>query len=388
VALPLQPSSAQSLTDLNAKISLGEKALPSAKDTGDLIIEDHFLWSSAAELPHGLIVQTSAQQEGFKGEIYERTPSLVGTQADQARYDRDDATMHAAGTSPGQFLASLRDSSVSKETTSLRGRAQELQALATGGLHDGAVNLSSGLSKESMVDDLYQSAMAVPDQATSDELQQQANLVGNYASAFGFSAAVLRDDSQAGADARGRLEQGLIDQVSQAVDGSDEIRTARSSYDQAVNKLVQKNVSVVVAGENGGWQMQGFTADAGGKAPSLPADYYLNPLSNAGTVTVGAVTGVNTSQEQIAIFNSPVKDDVLGDGVVQLAPGGPLETGTSFAAPRVAAALARMHGQHPGMADADALGELKKNLTHPLPGDPGQLVLDPAKTVQSMELAQ
>jgi hypothetical protein len=361
----------------NTRIMEAEKAAPGPEETGALVIEDDFLWSSDMEspnAPHGQIVQASAEQEGFKGKIYDRLP-WTSRPGDEERLLRDSKVLHSAESG---FLFALQDRTVCLESQALSANAAELQRLGNGGFQDGALNLSQAYSKQSYVLGLYREAIRPP----SDPSQQ--SLVANYGRAFGFDPGDLSPSSSKVGEARSKLQQGLIAQVNRAVDGNAEVQKAKREYDAAVDRLSQSRVSVVVAGENGGTDIQYFAADGNGNAPRIPADYYLNPLSNSRTVTVGAVGSLRDAPgaaESIADYNSPVKDDVLALGITS--DSRPHE-GTSFSAPRVAAALAWIHGRQPGISNEQALQKLKSELTHPLQGDPSRLVLDPGKAARAL----
>ena len=342
--------------------------LPSAADRGALVIEDTFKPSpELGGLAHGDLVKGAAQQTGFQGKIFERTAPLQAPENDQYRAAND--LMHQSGLPRDQFLKAFRDRTSSDDISFLRDQTAELNRLRQSGFHDGAVNYSQGSSKENDVSndirELRQS-LHPADSATADEKQRLANLSDNYGRAFGVEPAKLAQESKEGHEQWSKLEQGVVDQVNQARDGNTDLKQAKSDYDQASARLARKNVSIAVAGENGGRDMARFAQLGNGTAPKIPADYYQNPLSNSSSLTVGATGSLQSApgaKEAIAPYNSPVKDSVLADGRIGF--GGQAQQGTSFATPRVAATLAQLHGDYPDNSNKVVEGALLHDTTHP-----------------------
>ena len=349
------------------------KALQTPADSGDLVIVDHFQPTSPDSAPHGQVIHTTVQDEGFSGKVLERFELPATLRPEDAKGDTSD-----------QFCSSLERKVSSWQSQVLNNEAGELRTLAASGLHDGAVNFSSGCSQARVVWGLYTTALHEPTSDTPEQQADHARLMDQYSKAFHFDPTKLVGADNDASHARGLFLQGLCDLVKQG-EADPDFMAAKVNYDKAVADISKKSVSVVVAAENSGSDLAQYSEASGGQKLNLAPDFFKNPLASADTVTVGSVGGADRSAkapESISDFNSPERDDILANGVTTDPISGDDDEGTSFAAPRVAAALAKVHSDHPGMADRDALGYLLANDTHPLNGDASKAVLDADKTAQ------
>ena len=348
---------------------------------GTLVIEDRFVEQKTNHLndlpPHGVWVEAAARQQGFTGPIVERS---VDGEYDFPKMDADQQTMDRPGVDSKTFLAAVEDSILAKNVYFLQHSAAEFDSLRAGGLHDGAVNFSYGLDRASSFKELSDFSglqESVDFAAVSDG--DVSTRLDNYARALGLDRGVLVQSNPAGEAERKQLNLDLLQIVDRAYGDNPELQQAKARYDEAVSGLAAKDVSVVVAGGNEASDLPKDLRDS----PLVGANFYKNLLSNERTVVVGSVGMAGDqsgAQERISDFNSPVHDDLLADGVLSLPGQTRVEAGTSLAAPRVAATVAKIHGDHPGTSVQDSLLTLKTSLTHPLDGDSTWLVLDRPKT--------
>jgi hypothetical protein len=341
---------------------------PAAPEAGTLVIVDHFQGAEAGtKLSHGELAARAAAQVGFQGTVQK---------LELPAYEH--ATVEA-----GQLNAStLDESTVTDDVGRLNSVTSVLNQVADSGLQDGAVSLSQGLSKAKSVETLYLQARAAWDpKASSDARERALEVLPDYARMFQLEAGQMTSSNpEVSADERAAFQQKLIDQVSQSMDHSSEFQLARANYCQATARLDQSRVSVVVAAENCGTLLSTMEADAGGKQPSLPKDFFDNGLSDAHTLTVGAAASDSVwgSSEHIASYSSPspqvglVADGEVSFGVLGL---GGKAWGTSCSAPKVAAVLAQIHHDCPSTSDTEAEARLKTELTQPIPSQNGTIAL-------------
>lgn len=169
-------------------------------------------------------------------------------------------------------------------------------------------------------------------------------------------------------------------EATQAGANTPEVAEARQKYEQSINSLQAQNNSVVVSAGNDQQIAAEWTREAQGIAPVLAPESNRNVLVNSAVTTVGATQWLQGSQglrERVAPYsNLDPETDVYASGAV----GNGVDVnrkhvaGTSYAAPRVAAALATLHGTHPGATTGQMRNLMQNRLTHTLSG--GEPVLN------------
>lgn len=363
---------------------IGKPLTPAQKpEPGSLIIADTFQGTTTDE-PHGVIVNRAAMQQGFKGQVY--------TQASPSYLDPRYAPLSLQVVS-GQEGSKERVISVIRKDAARQ--ATQLLQLETNNLNDASktgakqtvVNMSSGVSKASIAGRLYSEASCAWTKS-SPYLEQSAKLkIKDYAMAFNLDASKLQSsDPKVNGPERAKLQQALVDQVSQGMDGSPEVAGAKKSFLAAVKGFESKHNSVVISAGNEGDVLTNFKKDNGGRNLRLPKDFDENVLQNSEVTSVGATRWYGAEQLRETRANYSSKNggvDVYASGsVAGTKDANKAENfGTSFAAPRVAAAMAQLHKDNPSMSSAQVEALLKKNLTHSLATPQGQLeVLDFGKT--------
>ena len=171
------------------------------------------------------------------------------------------------------------------------------------------------------------------------------------------------------------MQQSLLS-TAEAGAKSQTVEKSKALYSNAVRELEKNNNSVVVSVGNQGKYLDYFAQDTNGARVQSGAEAQHNVLVNPLVTTVGATIWEDSKTERIADYNSQNPEtDIYASGSV----GNGLDLnrakvrGTSFAAPRVAATLASLHGNHSGMPSSAMENLMKNRLTHETEGE---LVLD------------
>ena len=344
---------------------------------GTVFVHDYF--SGRADRPgHGENVARSAQDYGFKGPV-------VG--------END--------TTPNKFNKELVDPSIGAEEfrTTFRGEIEgsrietldsatkTMRTLEKQGVTHSALNLSQGASKASTVQTYYESMRLAwephndhGDYSKTYQNERGKKLLHNFAKAYDLDEKkLLSSDPKVFGPERARLQKILVGEVQNTVNGSDRIRSAQSSYDATVTSFEKNHNSVVVAGENDGQLPSLMKKDLGGKAqrPTINRDFFDNPLANSETTVVGAVNRKGTAKAKYST-NSKLPE-VYADGSVAMG-NGVFEQGTSFAAPRTAAAIAKLHKMNPHLSSQQVEDLLVESYTSSVGRGRKQMqVLDIAK---------
>ena len=331
---------------------------------GDVVAGDSFEYSG----DHGFEVTNAARDnpQGFKGRIIQR--SNFANPTDPPEYTKDESILSSTDKKQDSqtFFKAFNSEISSTDVSQLKAHTAQLTRLKSEGANHIAVNFSQSFSK------------ADEAQIMSQKMQKDPNFKSNFERAAGIDDAVLngsQGNDKAAAE-RAKLNQSLIDHVNQAVDGNQDIKGAKSKYDNAVSSLSANKVSVVVAAGNAG-ELVDSMATQSGVTPHLSSDFYNNPLSDKNTITVGATGNLGdlggsctsdflnpdgstkhvdsatpqcfaTYGTKNANFNSIYADGAIGSAV-----------GTSFAAPRVAAAVAQLHKDYPNDSNEQILARLK-----------------------------
>lgn len=333
---------------------------------GTLYVFDNF---NAGKSDHGDRVVRAARHEGFKGSIIEESkPERLDLGQD----------LYTPSMPAADFAKNLRADMARLQVKSLQMATGELKSLEGRGAKNSVVNFSSGMSKASVVDQYYNKMfVGIQDSPISEydpqrkqkeaELAQSKALFQNFARAAKqdpeqLRAALLNPDKKISGPAEQRLKQALAGQMEKAA-GGQEFKQARAEYEQAVVSFEKNHNSVVVAAENSG------DISRAGKS----ADFYDNILSTPQTTTVGAVSA---DGKQIESYSNPSKNvTIYARGQSPKA----IDPGTSFAAPRAAAALAKAHAMNQQMTSEEAEQLVMSQLTTNVPGSQAR-ELDPAKT--------
>lgn len=140
-------------------------------------------------------------------------------------------------------------------------------------------------------------------------------------------------------------KQALLDRVNRVMEGSEEVRSASQAWQDEVRAFEANRNSVVVSAGNDGGDARSLSS----KGYRLSEDVDRNFLAFSDVTVVGATNGGSS----VAGYSR------RGDEVDLYASGnaGLLTQGTSFASPRVSAAMRAAHCQNPDL-DSDQVEEL------------------------------
>ena len=245
----------------------------------------------------------------------------------------------------------------------------DLNKLRQRGLHDSAVNVSYGSTPVGVADMLVDKVRSGTSPYSEDHQLSQ-----NVLKAYDIDAQKLGNpDPKIHGPERRRLHQSMLE-ASRAGFASPEVQQSQQKYDQAVHDLQSNHNSVVVSAGN----QQGIKANWAKEAEGLevasrPGDTY-NVLANSEVTTVGATRwqkGPDGLRETVAHYsNYNPTVDIFASGSVATGQDQNVKTtqGTSFSSPRVAGALATLHGNHPGSNASHMRNLMNNRLTHQLPG--------------------
>lgn len=347
----------------------GTRALPAVPDkppAGSLVMVDTFQ-DSFVDADHGNIGAFAAQQHGFRGKIY---AEQIGPDCPTRPRAFDTYQKFNAGPmSPAETRAAVRDYARYNSTDLLNNVAGDLDKLRGKGLHDSAVNVSYGTTAAGMADQLMNDIYAA-----KGPFPQNIQLARNVFSAYQIDVNKLdsKDPKVSGPELR-RLQDSLLKDTRAGM-AHPEVQAAQKNYDRSVHELQGKHNSVVVSVGNQQGIGKAWKQEANGYSGQLNQSDYHNPLANSEVTTVGATQwtrGPGGLKERVAGYsNLDPTVDVYASGAV----GNGRDVnkkkvaGSSFSAPRVAGALATLHGNHPGANTGQMRNLMNNRMTHEVPG--------------------
>jgi len=377
----------------------GQQGVPQGPAPGSLIIHDSFERSNQQDnyspltknSEHGEIVRHSAQFDGFQGRVHERevrTRDDRGIRGIQMNSHRALSTQELT---KGQAIQALRDNVGSQTEVLFDTQTRMLNEDSASGARNSVVNISMGTSKARVTERIYTDMLQglVSKDPAKNRAGNQA--MENYARAFDLDTSKLRStDPEINGPERQKLMQGILDTTSSVFDNSPRIQNARRQFDGAVRRFEAGNNSVVIAAGNEGEVAERLAKLNNGRRLDTPKDFTQNIFENDQVTSVGATQWKYDEQgklrESTAAYSSGSEGiDIYASGSVGFKDPNKKEVGgTSFAAPRVAAAMAELHKQNPHMSSAQIEALMKQKLTHKLPGLPqdqsDQKVLDFGKS--------
>lgn len=355
---------------------------PDLSKPGNLVVVDSFMpsvgmFGGPPEPAHGAVVVQAARHQGFRGPIIARE---AGGGADP-RLISINAELNQPGLSPERTRDLLKQQVRLTTVDSYRTYENHFNELERSGLNGSAVNLSMGMSPAKMT------------QIMDDELEWSRNSPNNEfiknrwpntVRAFGLDEAKLASsDPNVSGPERARLQKALAELNAEVMHQDPAVAGARQSYDNSIRRLEARNNSVVVSAGNWGEAQNELKKTAQGHGFEPPANFGDNLFANSETTNVGATRWFRGSEglhQKVARYSNSEEVDIYASGSVGLQnPQKMSDLGTSFAAPRVAVAMAELHKTHPGMSSDQVESLMKKKLTSQLPdygGAPQLPVLD------------
>ena len=311
---------------------------------GSLVVLDQFFSPNSGVPTHGNMVAATARGEGFQGPILELDATFSLQSQTAAKLEAVAAAEQAfqKAQTGEQVRQSLRDLSALKRAYALERSAESLEQLAQSGLRQSAVNLSMGHNAADETRRLLQRTLEGSDQAGTVLLQ----LIRGFCS---DPQSLIDERPEVNGPARAKMVGELAEWL-QSTTSDPRWQAAKNRYDGAVDQLERNNNSVVVAAGNEGDSAEFFRQWCSGQSPVSPAGFENNDLSNAQVTVVGAWENgqradYTSHDREIDVFAAG--NSLLGD-----------DKGTSFAAPRVAAQLARLHGQDAALSSQAAEAKL------------------------------
>lgn len=320
---------------------------PSLGVPGPFAVVEHFV-------SHGHKVIAAARESGFAGPV---RALEINDDLDQLPFADELLRQQQLWQSdrPEDLKESLRIYVLVQRKMALHDSSKKLEQLCQAGVRQSVVNLSLGTSQAESVQGLL-----------SQVLEGDAQTKVKFVQAFGLDVARLSnpDTAVAGAE-RVRFHQQMFALVAGVEQDAGFLRE-KQRYDDNVARFESAHNSVVVAATNSGQLAELLQQHALGMPSSVPVGAYRNDLSNERTTTVGAA-----HQEQVAAYSA---DDpgvaIYAQGQLELQ--GEHYSGTSLAAPRVAAAMAQLHKQRPELTSEAVEQALKQRLTALLGKSQGQ----------------
>ncbi|MBN9415094.1 MAG: S8/S53 family peptidase [Candidatus Eremiobacteraeota bacterium] len=343
---------------------------------GSLVVVDQFNapmpsfgiggFAGPIRMAHGHLVQESAKGEGFQGNV---VPSEHTAKYRQQQWDID-KSLNEPNLPREEFLKRL-ELAVSVDGIGLvDAMTERLEGLKEAGMHHSAVNLSYGMSQAAVLQERYSDAATVW-RGWSPLPGFNQPLLDNYARAFDLDSAKLSSQDPAiHGPERHKFQQALSDQIGSIMDNNETLKESKSLFAAAVRDLEANHNSVVVSASNAGQVLERLAKDAGSSKPiTVGKNFHDNVLATPETTVVGATEGSGAS-ERVARYSSNYEEvDIYANGVAPLPSSSDQPEnaqGTSFAAPKVAQAMAELHKLYPEKTSAEIEDMLKEQLSHQL----------------------
>ena len=360
--------------------------VPENPPAGSLVMIDSFQ-DTYQSADHGNIGAYAARQQGFRGNIY--AEEIGPDQLTGPRQSNLALTWMGMQTQdPTRVRQAVSDYSRYCHSELLNDVAGDLDKVREKGLHDSAVNISYGNQPQRVADGLLDKVRSgMPPGSPNYQLSQ------NIISAYGLDASKLANpDPKISGPERTRLQEALLASA-EAGARHPEVQSAQQNYDRAVAQIQGQHNSVVVSAGNQQQVLDRMAQEAGGHRPQAGPNSNHNVLANSQVVTVGATRWWHTAQglreRPAAYSNRDPEVDVYASGSVGNGPDQQRMNvaGTSFSSPQVGAALATLHGTHPGSSSAQMRNLMQNRLTHSLQdGQQSLPVLDFQRTEEYLRI--
>lgn len=315
---------------------------------------------------HGHLVSESARGEGFAGNLI---PSELTGKYHQERFKINQA-LNEPDLPREEFLKRLEMSVALQGVGLLDSMGDRLEGLKEAGLHHSAVNLSYGISQASAVEDKYiEAAMAWGGWGPVEGFKKP--LLDNYARAFDLDSAKLssQDPAVSGPE-RLKFQQALADQIGGVMENNPALQESKQHFATAVRELEKNHNSVVVAASNEGSVLKELAQDSKSSTPLRVGSHFQdNILATPETTVVGSTTGAGAA-EKVADYSSNYQEvDIYANGFAPMPSSTASRSnaqGTSFAAPKVAQVMAKLHELYPDKSSAEIESMVKEQLSHQL----------------------
>lgn len=350
---------------------LGTGPESKAPTPGSLIISDSFTASEPGELSHGEIVGLAARGTGYKGDVH--TIGETYTPSSGYAFDVSDEAgrrlIHPVRGSRKDIVKNIETHVAAGAVGFLEAETHAVDLASLSGAKNSVLNLSQGKSKASVVDNLYALARSAWDPDPSPEHKEMGfNALDNYAKAYDLNAERLKNpDPKVSGPERRLLQQTLVKHVDHIFENNSAISKSKKKWSQSVSNFEARNNSVVISASNEGLVGKRLDKEFPGQDPLLvPRNFTSNVLNTAGVTTVGSTTH-SEGKARIADYSSRSPQGLYADGGVDTDGDSKVDkTGTSFSAPRVASAMATLHGLRPNLSSSQVEELLRQQMTKEL----------------------
>lgn len=332
---------------------------------GSLLISDVF--SSGPSESHGIAVTKAAWSVGFSGPVFYQQAVGRALAPLQEHFKAAEA-LESSPLSKQTVQAAFRAFVVGPPLHMLESGIDEVDRAYNSQASNSALNLSSGMSKAQVASLLYERSSQA---WKSDE--PQTSMLGtttllNLAQLFPIDLKHLTaDDSETTKVARHQFQQTLIHEIDKVWDGDLEIQNQKERFSESVRRFESRRNSVVVAAGNEGLIKPLLEMETG-QSLEVPSDFEQNVLECEDVTSVGASIILNGVESPARYSNNFPGIDFYTSGDVT--PGfefddsqGMGQTGTSLAAPRVSALLAKLHGDFPTLSSSRVENLLKSRIS-------------------------
>lgn len=301
---------------------------------GSLIVSDVFTSSES----HGVDVAKAAWSLGFQGPIFyqqavsEPLPPLLEHQQAIVQLNKPDLDKDTVAAALHSFV-------LGPPLHMLLSATEEVGRASQSGARNSVLNLSSGTCKAQVTSLLHHHAL---------QGDNPVNFTSNLADFFRLD---LEQLAQGNRHEHARLQQSLIDFVSETWNQDPQLPELQKAFHRAVQEFESGHNSVVIAAGNEGLIEPTLEMQSRSDL-QVPADFEQNILESPEATHVGA-TIILDGIEAPARYSSTwpgVEFYVSGDEV----PGAEFDdskglgkSGSSLAAPRVGSLMAEIHHRHP-----------------------------------------
>ena len=340
--------------------------VPQNPERGSLVMIDTFQ-DSYRGAAHGNVGAYAARQHGFRGQIY--AENIGGDVSGPSQHAERQNYLSGQPRTPAQTQQAINDIARHWPQENLREVTADLDKIRGRGLRDSAVNISYGIHPQIVAEDLYRQVRTAPQTPPTGPFAnpQQYQFAQNVYRAYGIDQAKFNStDPQVSGPERLRLQQALLNAAQQGANSA-EVREAQRDYGRAVRQLEANNNSVVASAGNQEQLLQDLARDANGLRVQANPNSNRNLYVTPDVTNVGATRFLNNGQERIAPYSTrdPGIDLFASGSVGNGANQNRMNVwGTSYAAPRVAGAMASLHGNHPGMPSGAVQNLMRNRLSH------------------------
>ena len=347
-----------------------------------MVVLDNF---KTGEKSHGHKVGLAAESVGVENDIIDVQLDTGKLRLQRIRESTPDNMVMSDTSKSVEEISSAFDRLVAtKFTTQLDILTEDLGALTEAGYSQSTANVSQGLDEAGVVTEFYKSATLA--RRTDKENVKELGLrrAQNFAKLFDLDhTKFLSEDPTVAGPELQKLQQAIIDRVHEVASTNDDVASSRQTWRDTVNQFEENHNSVVVAAGNSGSKGRALVGANGGHELSFPATFYNNSLGIDEVTLVGAITpvhleGRDQAIEIVATYNSPSQGiDIYANGNVSY-PGGSAQ-GTSFASPKVSAAMTEAHCENPELSSQEVEAHIADHRSRDLtPYGKGLTVLDTA----------